>query len=140
MNFARPSVFWIALLIAFVAIIVLLRGVLLPFAAALVLAYLLDPLATWAERALPNPCGVLRRGVVFDRIEAWCADRFCSRRDRVHPLCWLAVGPGGFDLHRNRSVLAKLDLDLPRTRRLFYRAIAGGLFAGTLLGESARAS
>jgi predicted PurR-regulated permease PerM len=50
MNFARPSVFWIALLIAFVAIIVLLRGVLLPFAAALILAYLLDPLANKVDR------------------------------------------------------------------------------------------
>jgi predicted PurR-regulated permease PerM len=45
MNFARPVVFWIAMLVAFVAVIILLRGVLLPFVAALVLAYLLNPLA-----------------------------------------------------------------------------------------------
>ena len=50
MNFARPSVFWIALLIAFVAIIVLLRGVLLPFVAGMVLAYLLNPLVSKIER------------------------------------------------------------------------------------------
>jgi predicted PurR-regulated permease PerM len=50
MNFARPSVFWIAMLVAFVAVIVLLRGVLLPFVAAFVLAYLLDPIANKIDR------------------------------------------------------------------------------------------
>jgi predicted PurR-regulated permease PerM len=46
----RPIVFWIALLAATVAVIVLLREVLLPFAAGLVLAYLLNPLASRIER------------------------------------------------------------------------------------------
>jgi predicted PurR-regulated permease PerM len=50
MNFARPSVFWIAMLVAFVAVIVLLRGVLLPFVAAFVLAYLLNPIANKIDR------------------------------------------------------------------------------------------
>jgi predicted PurR-regulated permease PerM len=50
MNFARPSVFWIAMLVALVAVIVLLRGVLLPFVAAFVLAYLLDPIANKIDR------------------------------------------------------------------------------------------
>src|SRR5215471_7662097 len=50
MNFARPSIFWIAMLIAFVAVVVLLRGVLLPFVAAFVLAYLLDPIANKIDR------------------------------------------------------------------------------------------
>jgi predicted PurR-regulated permease PerM len=50
MNFARPSVFWIAVLIAFAAVVVLLRGILLPFVAALVLAYLLDPVAKRIDR------------------------------------------------------------------------------------------
>ena len=46
MNLTRPIVFWIAMLAAMIAVIVLLREVLLPFVAALVLAYLLDPLAS----------------------------------------------------------------------------------------------
>ena len=46
MNLTRPIVFWIAMLAAVIAVIVLLREVLLPFVAALVLAYLLDPLAS----------------------------------------------------------------------------------------------
>src|SRR5215472_3361078 len=78
-------------------------------------------LRTWAERALSDPRGVLRGGVAFDRTGAWCADRLCSRRDRVHPLCRVAVGPSGLYLHRNCSILAKLDLDLA-TGRLFLSA------------------
>jgi predicted PurR-regulated permease PerM len=50
MNLTRPIVFWIAMLAAVIAVIVLLREVLLPFVAALVLAYLLDPLASRIER------------------------------------------------------------------------------------------
>jgi len=50
MNFARPSIFWIAMLVAFAAVVILLRGVLLPFFAAFVLAYLLDPLANKIDR------------------------------------------------------------------------------------------
>jgi predicted PurR-regulated permease PerM len=42
--------FWIALLAAVVAAVVLLREVLLPFVAGMVLAYLLDPLANRLER------------------------------------------------------------------------------------------
>ena len=41
MNLTRPIVFWIAMLAAVIAVIVLLREVLLPFVASLVLAYLL---------------------------------------------------------------------------------------------------
>src|SRR6266480_513794 len=50
MNLARPVAFWIAVLAAVVVAVVLLREVLLPFVAGIVLAYLLDPLATRLER------------------------------------------------------------------------------------------
>jgi predicted PurR-regulated permease PerM len=50
MSFTRPIVFWIAMLAALVAVVVLLREVLLPFVVAMVLAYLLDPLADLLER------------------------------------------------------------------------------------------
>lgn len=50
MNVTRPVAFWIALLAAFVVAVILLREVLLPFVAGMLLAYLLDPLATRLER------------------------------------------------------------------------------------------
>jgi predicted PurR-regulated permease PerM len=50
MSFTRHVTFWIAMLAAVVAVVVLLREVLLPFVAGMVLAYLLDPLATRMER------------------------------------------------------------------------------------------
>jgi predicted PurR-regulated permease PerM len=50
MSFARPFVFWIAVLAVVIAVIVSLREVLLPFVAGMVLAYLLDPVATRIER------------------------------------------------------------------------------------------
>lgn len=50
MNPNRPLVFWIAMLAAVVAVVVLLREVLLPFVAGMGLAYLLDPLADRIER------------------------------------------------------------------------------------------
>src|ERR1700720_906229 len=50
MNFTRPVAFWIAVLAAVVAAVVLLREALLPFVAGMLLAYLLDPLATRLER------------------------------------------------------------------------------------------
>jgi len=53
-NIARPIAFWIALFAAVLGVVVLLREILLPFVAALVLAYLLDPLATRLERAGMN--------------------------------------------------------------------------------------
>jgi predicted PurR-regulated permease PerM len=46
----RPIVFWIAMLAAVVAVVVLLRGVLLPFVAGMVLAYVLNPIASRIER------------------------------------------------------------------------------------------
>jgi len=46
----RPIAFWIALLAVVVAAVVLLREILLPFVAGMVLAYLLDPLAARLER------------------------------------------------------------------------------------------
>ena len=54
MNFARPITFWIAMLAAAIAVVVLSREVLLPFVAGAALAYLLDPLATRLERAEMN--------------------------------------------------------------------------------------
>jgi predicted PurR-regulated permease PerM len=50
MNLTRPIVFWIAMLAALVAVVTLLREVLLPFVAGMVLAYLLDPVANRIER------------------------------------------------------------------------------------------
>ena len=46
---ARPSVIWIATLAAVVATVVLLHEILLPFVAAIALAYLLDPIVDWFE-------------------------------------------------------------------------------------------
>ena len=46
----RPIAFWTAMLTAVIAVIILLREVLLPFVAGMVLAYLLDPLANRIER------------------------------------------------------------------------------------------
>jgi predicted PurR-regulated permease PerM len=43
MNFARPITFWIAMCAAVIAAVVLLREILLPFVAGLVLAYLFNP-------------------------------------------------------------------------------------------------
>jgi predicted PurR-regulated permease PerM len=50
MNFARPITFWIAMCAAVIAAVVLLREILLPFVAGLVLAYLFNPLADRFER------------------------------------------------------------------------------------------
>jgi predicted PurR-regulated permease PerM len=50
MNTTRPAIFWIAILAAIIVIAVLLRDILLPFAAGIVLAYVLDPLANRLER------------------------------------------------------------------------------------------
>jgi predicted PurR-regulated permease PerM len=50
MSVTRPITFWIAMVAALVAVILLLREVLLPFVAGMVLAYLLDPLAARMER------------------------------------------------------------------------------------------
>jgi predicted PurR-regulated permease PerM len=50
MNPTRPITFWIAMLAAVLAVVILLREVLLPFVAGMMLAYLLDPLATRLER------------------------------------------------------------------------------------------
>ena len=44
------SIFWIAALVVFVALLWLLSDVLLPFVAGMALAYLLDPLADRLER------------------------------------------------------------------------------------------
>jgi predicted PurR-regulated permease PerM len=50
MNLTRPIIFWIAMLAALIAVVTLLRDVLLPFVAGMVLAYLLNPLASRMER------------------------------------------------------------------------------------------
>ncbi len=46
----RPLIFWIATLAVVIAAVVLLREILLPFVAAVALAYLLAPLVDWFER------------------------------------------------------------------------------------------
>src|SRR5215475_11265951 len=50
MSAARPIIFWVAMLAAIVAVVVLLREILLPFVAGAVLAYLLNPLVGRIER------------------------------------------------------------------------------------------
>src|SRR5258707_13026380 len=50
MNLTRPVAFWIAVLAAVAVAVVLLREALVPFGAGMLLAYLLDPLATRLER------------------------------------------------------------------------------------------
>jgi predicted PurR-regulated permease PerM len=50
MSTSRPILFWVATIAATTAVVVLLRQVLLPFVAGMVLAYLLDPLANRIER------------------------------------------------------------------------------------------
>src|SRR5215470_10831877 len=50
MTLTRTLMFWIAMLAAVIAAVVLLREILLPFVAGMVLAYLLDPLARRLER------------------------------------------------------------------------------------------
>jgi predicted PurR-regulated permease PerM len=50
MTLTRTLMFWIAVLAAVIAAVVLLREILLPFVAGMVLAYLLDPVATRLER------------------------------------------------------------------------------------------
>jgi predicted PurR-regulated permease PerM len=50
MSLTRPIAFWIAVFAAVIAAVVLLHEILLPFVAGMVLAYLLDPLATRLER------------------------------------------------------------------------------------------
>jgi predicted PurR-regulated permease PerM len=54
MNVARPSVIWIAIVAAIVVAVVLLHEILLPFVAAIALAYLLDPIVDWFERTGVN--------------------------------------------------------------------------------------
>jgi predicted PurR-regulated permease PerM len=50
MSLTRAGIFWITVLAAIIVIVVLLRGVLLPFVAGIALAYVLDPLANRLER------------------------------------------------------------------------------------------
>src|SRR4051812_44469882 len=50
MNRAQPVAFWIAVFASIIVSVALLHEVLLPFVAGMVLAYLLDPLATRLER------------------------------------------------------------------------------------------
>jgi len=50
MNFTRPIIFWTAMLASVVAVVVLLRGALLPFVTGMVLAYLLNPVVSRIER------------------------------------------------------------------------------------------
>ncbi|MBV9970519.1 MAG: AI-2E family transporter [Xanthobacteraceae bacterium] len=50
MTWSRPVTFWIGLAVVLLATVVLLREILLPFVAGLVLAYMLNPLANRLER------------------------------------------------------------------------------------------
>ena len=57
MNPVRPFMFWIATLAAVIAAVALLREILLPFVAGMVLAYLLDAPVNWLERIGMNRAG-----------------------------------------------------------------------------------
>ena len=46
----RQTVFWLLALAAFLAAVILLRGILLPFVLGMAAAYFLDPAADWLER------------------------------------------------------------------------------------------
>ena len=74
MNVARPSRIWIATLAAVVAGVVLLHEILLPFVAAIALAYLLDPIVDWFERK-----GVNRSVAGLGLITLNLAIRFLAR-------------------------------------------------------------
>jgi predicted PurR-regulated permease PerM len=50
MGLTRQMTFWFAALVVFIALLWLLHGVMLPFVAGMVLAYLLDPLANRLEQ------------------------------------------------------------------------------------------
>ena len=50
MTIRRPVAFWIAALATLIALVWLLHDILLPFVAGMVVAYLLDPLASRIER------------------------------------------------------------------------------------------
>src|SRR5215510_11341033 len=50
MSFTRPIIFWTAMLASVIAVVILLRGALLPFVAGMVLAYLLHPVVSRVER------------------------------------------------------------------------------------------
>lgn len=77
MSTSRPILFWIATVAAVVALAVLLREVLLPFVAGMVLAYLLDPLGACpcngrADRFFNGLAGVgsVRHGLTLLRVQA----------------------------------------------------------------------
>jgi predicted PurR-regulated permease PerM len=60
MTFQRQIVFWILSLVALVLVLWLLKGILLPFIAGMVLAYFLDPVADALERlGLPRVAATL---------------------------------------------------------------------------------
>ncbi len=50
MSMQVKALFWILAFILFIAFVVLLEGILLPFVASLVLAYFLDPVVEWLEK------------------------------------------------------------------------------------------
>jgi predicted PurR-regulated permease PerM len=50
MSIQRQIRFWLLSLVVFLGLLWLLRDILLPFVAGLVLAYFLDPVADWFER------------------------------------------------------------------------------------------
>ena len=50
----RAIIFWIAVITIVVTVVVSLRQILRPFVAGIVLAYLLNPLTSRIERAVPS--------------------------------------------------------------------------------------
>ena len=135
MSTSRPIIFWIATFAALTAIIILLRQVLLPFVAGMVLAYLLDPLANRIERlgvnravatlaiiafavALITAIIILTVPVIIRELSHF-VERFPFYVRRVHTLAtdpdrpWLSkiVGEGLTETERSIGELTKFASD-----------------------------
>ena len=126
MTLQRQIGFWLASLVVFILLLLLLRDVLLPFIAALALAYLLDPLADRLER------------VGMSRLTATIAILFVFLLIFVLGLVLLAPLLG----HQLAGLVARLPADAARLQALVIEH--GGpwieRFGGSKLTEDAQNS
>jgi predicted PurR-regulated permease PerM len=65
LSLPRQVLFWVGGFCLLAVVLYLLRGILLPFVAGLVLAYLLDPIADWLEQVGFGPFRLGRLGATF---------------------------------------------------------------------------
>ena len=98
MRVERQVLFWLAAALMLILLVALLRGVILPFVAGIVIAYFLNPaadrLTQWGV-----PRGV---AAAIDRRRLRCADHRCAHLPRaaaVHPGAAVRRGAAG----RNRA-------------------------------------